>query len=94
MMSQMVVVPMNRKMLLRMSEDDKSKHLTSPCLNQTPKPCIRKVAEVLDVTSAPVTMYLPYNKTVYGLDEKSPGARRMEKWRESAKIALTEPTAR
>ena len=44
---------------------------------------IRKVAEVLDVTSALVTMYFPYNKTVYGLDEKSPRARRTEKWRES-----------
>ena len=43
---------------------------------------ISKVAHALGVTSALVTMYLPYNKTVYKIDEKSPAARRTEKWRE------------
>ena len=43
---------------------------------------IGKVAHALGVTSALVTMYLPYNKTVYEIDEKSPAARRTEKWRE------------
>ena len=43
---------------------------------------ISKVAHALGVTSALVTMYLPYNKTVYEIDEKSPAARKTEKWRE------------
>ena len=43
---------------------------------------IRRVAEALGVTEALVTMYLPYGKVVYDLDEKSGGAKRTERWRE------------
>ena len=43
---------------------------------------IRKVAEVLGVSGALVTMYLPYGKVVYDLEEKSGGAKRTERWRE------------
>ena len=43
---------------------------------------IRKVAEVLGVSDALVTMYLPYGKVVYDLEEKSSGAKRTERWRE------------
>ena len=43
---------------------------------------IRKVAEVLGVSDALVTMYLPYGKVVYDLEEKSGGAKRTERWRE------------
>lgn len=42
---------------------------------------VRRVAEALDCTSALVTMYLPYGKTVYDLEEKSGNARRIERWR-------------
>ena len=40
------------------------------------------VAEKLDVSTALVTMYLPYEKVVYDLDDKSGNARRIAKWRE------------
>ncbi len=43
---------------------------------------IRRVAEALGVTEALVTMYLPYGKVVYDLEEKSSGAKRTERWRE------------
>lgn len=43
---------------------------------------IREVAETLEVSDALVTMYLPYEKTVYDLEDKSGGAKRTEKWRE------------
>ena len=43
---------------------------------------IKKVAGELGVTPALVTMYLPYEKSVYDLEEKSSGARCTERWRE------------
>lgn len=43
---------------------------------------VARVAEELDVSDALVTMYLPYEKTVYDLEDKSGGAKRTEKWRE------------
>lgn len=46
---------------------------------------VRDVAEELDVSDALVTMYLPYEKTVYDLEDKSGGAKRTEKWRERQK---------
>ena len=42
---------------------------------------IGRVAEELGMSTALVTMYLPYQKTLYDLEEKSSGARRTEKWR-------------
>ena len=43
---------------------------------------VSRVAEELGVTDALVTMYLPYEKVVYDLDEKSRNARRVARWRE------------
>lgn len=43
---------------------------------------IERVAGELGMTSALVTMYLPYQKVVYDLDDKSGNARRIAKWRE------------
>lgn len=43
---------------------------------------IKRVAEVLGVSSALVTMYLPYGKVVYDLEEKSGNAKRTQRWRE------------
>ena len=43
---------------------------------------VDKVAAELGVTPELVTMYLPYEKVVYDLDEKSRSARRAAQWRE------------
>ena len=48
---------------------------------------IPRVAEALDVTEALVTMYLPYGKTVYDLDEKSGNAKRIQRWRKKKEEA-------
>lgn len=42
---------------------------------------VKKVAEELDVTPALVTMYLPYEKTVYDLEDKSGNAKRVARCR-------------
>ena len=42
---------------------------------------ISRVASELGVSNALVTMYLPYEKTVYDLDSKSGNAKRIERWR-------------
>ena len=42
---------------------------------------VAKVAEVLEISTAMVTMSLPYEKTVYDLEDKSSNARRMERFR-------------
>ena len=44
------------------------------------------VARELEVTPALVTMYLPYEKVVYDLEEKSSGAKRMQRWREKNNV--------
>ena len=43
---------------------------------------VKKVAEVLKVSEALVKMYLPYERTVYDLEDKSGNARRIQRWRE------------
>lgn len=47
---------------------------------------ISRVAAELGVTDALVTMYLPYGKAVYDLEEKSGNARRIERWREKKSV--------
>jgi hypothetical protein len=42
---------------------------------------IRRVADELGLSRALVTMYLPYGKVVYDLEDKSSNARRIERWR-------------
>lgn len=42
---------------------------------------ISRVALELGVSNALVTMYLPYEKNVYDLDDKSGNAKRIERWR-------------
>lgn len=42
---------------------------------------IGAVAEALDVTESLVTMYLPYGRIVYGLEDKTGNARRIERYR-------------
>jgi len=46
---------------------------------------VTRVAEVLEISTAMVTMSLPYEKTVYDLEDKSPDARRMERFRARAR---------
>ena len=43
---------------------------------------VARVAAELERSTALVTMYLPYEKTVYDLEEKSGGAKRTARWRE------------
>ena len=42
---------------------------------------ISRVADKLGYSAAFVTMYRPYEKTVYDLEEKSGNARRIQRWR-------------
>ena len=46
---------------------------------------VAAVSRTLGVSEELVIMYLPYGKTVYGLEEKSSGARRVQRWREKQK---------
>ena len=43
---------------------------------------VKRVAEILKVSEALVNMYLPYEKAVYGLEDKSGNAKRIARWRE------------
>ena len=43
---------------------------------------VKAVAEALDVTPALITMYLPYEKVVYDLEDKSGNAKRVARCRE------------
>ena len=43
---------------------------------------ISRVAEELGVSTALVTMYLPYEKAVYDLEKRSGNAKRQQRWRE------------
>lgn len=43
---------------------------------------VKRVAAELGVSCALVTMYLPYDKTVYDLEDKTGNARRVARWRE------------
>lgn len=45
---------------------------------------VRRVAEELGVSQPLVTMYLPYKKVVYDLEEKSSNAKRIERYRQYA----------
>ena len=51
---------------------------------------IKKVAEELEVSPELVCMYLPYNKVVYDLEEKSGNAKRVQRWREKTKDNYTQ----
>jgi hypothetical protein len=46
---------------------------------------VARVAEELEVSDALVTMYLPYEKVVYDLDDKSGNAKRIERYRKRQK---------
>lgn len=46
---------------------------------------VARVAEELEVSDALVTMYLPYEKVVYDLDDKSGNAQRIERYRKRQK---------
>lgn len=43
---------------------------------------VAKVAKELGVSEALVKMYLPYEKVVYDLEDKSGNAKRIDRWRE------------
>ncbi len=43
---------------------------------------VSRVAEELGLSPGLVTTYLPYQRTVYDLEEKSGNARRIDRWRE------------
>ena len=44
---------------------------------------VKQVAEKLGLSTAFVTMYLPYGKVVYDLENKSGNAKRIERWRKN-----------
>lgn len=46
---------------------------------------VARVAKELGLSETLVKTYLPYNKVVYDLEEKSGNARRVERWREKRK---------
>ena len=46
---------------------------------------VSRVAEELGVSSGLVATYLPYQRIVYDLEEKSGNARRIDRWRERKK---------
>lgn len=46
---------------------------------------IARVAAELEMSTALVTMYLPYEKVVYDLEDKSSGAKRVERYRKNEK---------
>ena len=46
---------------------------------------VNRVAEELGLSIGLVTTYLPYQRIVYDLDEKSGNARRIDRWRERRK---------
>lgn len=46
---------------------------------------VAKVAMELGLSETLVKTYLPYNKVVYDLDDKSGNAKRVERWREKRK---------
>ena len=50
-----------------------------------PKTAIKKISEELGVSTESVYINLPYGKVVYGLDEKSSNAKRIEKYRRKLK---------
>ena len=43
---------------------------------------VKRVAEELGLSPGLVITYLPYQKTVYDLEEKSGNAKRIDRWRE------------
>ncbi len=53
----------------------------------TPKDAVRVVAKHLGISNVSVVINLPYGKVVYGLDEKSSNAKRIERCRERKRRA-------
>ena len=51
----------------------------------SPEDAVRSIADFLGISTVCVSINLPYQKTVYDLDEKTPNAKRIERWRESKK---------
>ena len=47
---------------------------------------VKLVAAELGLSTALISMYLPYGKTVYDLEEKSGNARRVARWREKKAV--------
>ena len=47
---------------------------------------VKLVAAELGLSTALISMYLPYGKTVYDLEEKSGNARRIARWREKKAV--------
>lgn len=43
---------------------------------------IQVIATLLGISTVSVSINLPYQKTIYDLDEKTPNAKRIERWRE------------
>ena len=43
---------------------------------------IRAIATLLGISTVSVSINLPYQKTIYDLDEKTANAKRIERWRE------------
>ena len=53
---------------------------------------IKAVAERLGITEELVCLYLPYQKCVYSLEQKSGNARRIERWRKARRAGEGETT--
>ena len=52
---------------------------------------VKKVAKALGLTEPLVTMYLPYEKVVYDLEEKSGAAKPTQRWREESEVISSDP---
>lgn len=47
----------------------------------SPEDAIRAIAALLGISTVSVSINLPYQKTIYDLDEKTANAKRIERWR-------------
>ena len=47
----------------------------------SPEGAIRAIAALLGISTVSVSINLPYQKTIYDLDEKTANAKRIERWR-------------
>lgn len=50
-----------------------------------PKEAVKQIAEELEISTVSVNINLPYDKTVYNLEDKTSNAKRIDRWRSKRK---------
>ena len=50
-----------------------------------PKEAVKQIAEELEISTVSVNINLPYDKTVYDLEDKTSNAKRIDRWRSKRK---------